>query len=289
MTTTAPATPTEGEFRQSYYGAGEHPDPEGELNRLRLQATASWPKEARVLREFGIRPDADLLEVGSGPGFTTELLLQEVPQGSVTCLELEPHQIAEATGYLQRRAASPPRIIEGSILDAPLPDASFDLVHARFVLQHVPDPVQALTEMRRLLRPGGRTVIVDIDDRLWGSVHPSADLPVIEKIIEGRVAMQAARGGDRLIGRRVPALLREAGYTDIRVEAVAVSSDELGMAALEPQLNVRSRYALMVDQNPEAAAAVAHVADLVDQFLALPDASAMLLVFMFTGVKPEQS
>jgi ubiquinone/menaquinone biosynthesis C-methylase UbiE len=253
---------------QSYYGAGEHPHPDLELDRLRIQATASWGKEARVLREFGIRPDMDVLEVGCGPGFTTELLLEEVPAGSVTCLELEQHQIDE-----------------GSVTDAPFPAESFDLTHARFVLQHVPDPAKALAEAHRVLRPGGLCVLADVDDRLWGSVFPTPDLPAIEQVIEGRIRMQAERGGDRLIGRRIPQLLKAAGFSDIRVEAIAIASDELGMAMLEPQLNIRSRYALMVEANPEAAEAVRQLADAVDEFLAHPQASAMLLMFMYSGRK----
>src|SRR4051812_24341380 len=168
---------------QSYYGAGEHPHPDLELDRLRIQATASWGKEARVLREFGIRPDMDVLEVGCGPGFTTELLLEEVPAGSVTCLELEQHQIDEATGYLGARDRL--TMVQGSVTDAPFPAESFDLTHARFVLQHVPDPAKALAEAHRVLRPGGLCVLADVDDRLWGSVFPTPDLPAIEQVIEG--------------------------------------------------------------------------------------------------------
>ncbi|MFJ6379387.1 methyltransferase domain-containing protein [Kitasatospora sp. NPDC092039] len=283
-------TDTTGADRaQSYYGAGEHPDPEGELNRLRLQATASWEKEARVMRQFGLRPDMDALEIGCGPGFTTELFLNDLPDGSLTCLELEPYQIEQARGYLGEHDEKRLRIVQGSVVESPLPDESFDLAHARFVLQHVPQPEQALAEIHRMLRPGGLAVIADVDDRLWGSVFPSPDLPAIEQVIEGRIRMQAERGGDRLIGRRIPQLLRAAGFTDIKVEAVAVSSDELGMAALEPQLNIRSRYALMVDENPAAAEAVRQLADAVDEFLALPEASAMLLVFLYSGRKPERA
>ncbi|KAB8196074.1 methyltransferase domain-containing protein [Nonomuraea phyllanthi] len=270
----------------SYYGAGEHPHPENELNRLKIQATASWPKEARVMREWGLRPDADVLEIGAGPGFITELLLQEVPQGSVTALELEEHQIAEAKAYLGPHDESRLRFVQGSVMEQPLPDAAFDVAHARFLLQHVPDPLGALRETHRVLRPGGQVVIADVDDALWGSVHPAPRLPVIDQVIQMRIDLQAERGGDRLIGRRIPKLLVAAGFEQIKVEAVAVSSDELGMEMLEPQLNIRSRYAMMVALNPAAEDAVRELADAVDEFLASPLSSAMLLVFMYSGVKP---
>ena len=71
-----------------------------ELERLRDQALISWPVEVRNLKSFGLRDNMSVLEVGSGPGFVTEQLVDLVPVGSVTALEIDPVLIEKARAYL---------------------------------------------------------------------------------------------------------------------------------------------------------------------------------------------
>jgi len=270
----------------SYYMPGEHPKPENEIHRLRQQVLASWSKEVRVLKEFGLAPDMDVLEIGSGPGFITEQLLAEVPDGSITCLELDEGLLASARDLLSGTDPARLRLINGSVLASGLPDEQFDLAHARLVLQHVPGTLDALTETHRVLRPGGRFVVTDVDDALWGMLHPMPDLPEFDEVVRLRIELQASRGGNRLIGRELPALMRAAGFTDIRVEAIAISSDEVGLDVLAPQLNIRSRTAAMVAVNPAAERPCEVVADAMDEFVKRPDAAMLLLLFMYSGTKP---
>jgi ubiquinone/menaquinone biosynthesis C-methylase UbiE len=278
MTTTTPR-PT------SYYLPGEHPKPENELARLARQATLSWDKEARILRDHGLAPDHDVLEVGSGPGYISELLLREIPDGTLTCLELEEHLMEHARGHLAG-AGSRLTLVDGSVLDAPLPDASFDLAYARLVVQHVPGPEKALAEMHRMLRPGGRVVVGDVNDEVWGWVTPELGTPAFQEVLRARIDLQVERGGDRLIARRLPRLLREAGFEDIRVDAVLVSSDEFGMDDMRPQMDFRSRTAAMVAAKPECGPAVEATADAVDAWLGEPHASVNMLMYMFSATKP---
>ena len=64
------------------------------------------------------------------------------------------------------------RVLQGSVEENGLPDASFDLVTFRYVLQHLRRPSQALAEAWRLLRPGGHLVVVETDDMLGGVMDP---------------------------------------------------------------------------------------------------------------------
>src|SRR5712691_745235 len=61
-----------------------------DVDRLRAQAILSWPREARALAQLGLQDGMSIVEVGSGPGFITERLLDDLPHSSVTAVELDP-------------------------------------------------------------------------------------------------------------------------------------------------------------------------------------------------------
>jgi SAM-dependent methyltransferase len=76
----------------TYFSAGLEP----ELQRLKAQVEISWQKEAGALRRLGVDRAASVLEMGSGPGFVTEKLLELVPEGSVTSVDVDAALIARA-------------------------------------------------------------------------------------------------------------------------------------------------------------------------------------------------
>jgi SAM-dependent methyltransferase len=103
---------------------------------------------------------------------------------------------------------------------------AFDFAIARFLYQHLPDPVAAARETLRLLKPGGKFVLVDVDDHLWGIADPPR--PTDAALVERGIAAQAAQGGDRLVGRKLLRILRAAGFEDRELDLVVYSSDLAG-------------------------------------------------------------
>ncbi|RAJ36136.1 methyltransferase family protein [Kitasatospora sp. SolWspMP-SS2h] len=289
MTTTAAPQPTAAPKPsvavpgESSYTADVHPDLDFELDRLRNQALLVWSKEVRLLRSLGLRPDTDLLEVGSGPGFVTGQLLREVPQGTVTALELDADLLERSRHNLRGADTSRLTLVPGSILDSGLPGDSADLALVRMVLQHLPQPEAALAELHRLVRPGGRVVVTDVDDHVWGVLDPA--LPKLQPILDRRNELQAVRGGNRLIGRRLGRLLKAAGFTDITVDAIAVSSDELGLDALLPQIDIAPRLALLLQEGIVTEQEMAELLAEREEFLAHPDPAVLLTMFVVSGRK----
>ncbi len=100
--------------------------------------------------------------MGCGPGTITVDLARRVAPGRTRGLDRVGDVLEQARAY----AASQGVAVEfaaGDIYDLSLPVASFDVVHAHQVLQHLTDPVRALRELRRLLRPGGVFAARDSD------------------------------------------------------------------------------------------------------------------------------
>jgi ubiquinone/menaquinone biosynthesis C-methylase UbiE len=220
--------------RDSSYVASEMPiGLEKEIERLRDQALMGWEKEARDLTWFGLRDGMAVLELGSGPGFVTEQLLELAPNGSVTGLEIDPVLIERAEKYLHGKGEGRWRIVKGSVMNMDLPDNSFDFAYARLLFQHLPDPVGAAKEVFRVLKPGGKLVIGDIDDKLHLFDPPPS--PEVEVIQQRFHEEQTKKGGNRYVGRKLPRILKQAGFPKVDLEMIMLHNDVVGTEKLTPK------------------------------------------------------
>ncbi|WP_244524117.1 methyltransferase domain-containing protein [Blastococcus sp. DSM 46786] len=109
-----------------------------------------------------LRPGLDLLDVGCGPGTITVDLAARVAPGRVLGLDLSADPLDEARAGADRAGVEVTFAV-GDVYALDVPDASFDVVHAHQVLQHLTDPVAALREMARVCRPGGLVAVRDVD------------------------------------------------------------------------------------------------------------------------------
>jgi ubiquinone/menaquinone biosynthesis C-methylase UbiE len=107
-----------------------------------------------------LAPGLDLLDVGCGPGNLTAALARRVAPGRVVGLDRAPDVVAAAAADF---TADNLAFTTGDVYALDYPDASFDIVHAHQVLQHITDPVAALRDLRRVLRPGGLLAARDSD------------------------------------------------------------------------------------------------------------------------------
>lgn len=257
-------------------------DLEGEIKRLRDQVLVSWQKEARTLKWFGLQDGMSVLELGSGPGFYTEQLLEMLPNSSITALEIDPVLIKNAEQYLQDKGGERLRFVEASIVETGLPDDSFDFAIARLLFRHLPDAVAAAKEVRRVLKPGGQLVVIDADSELIGITDP----PILEyqALREKGQQIQTTRGTNRKIGRQLWRILKEAGFQNLDLEAVISHSDDRGIEAFKHTLDVglalpAVKLGLLSEQDIESLVAAG------EKFLASPNAFILVLWLMACGEK----
>jgi ubiquinone/menaquinone biosynthesis C-methylase UbiE len=169
------------------------------------------------------RHGESILDVGCGQGQFTRLM-QEVTCSRVLAIEADVEQISRATRIASEapphRGAPPIEWRRGDAGDLPLkPEeiGTFDLAHARFILEHVDDPQRVVQGIARALRPGGRAVLLD-DDHDGLRLHPA--VPSLDAVWAAYQRTYTAEGKDPLIGRRLPAHLAEAGLTPTRSDVV---------------------------------------------------------------------
>jgi SAM-dependent methyltransferase len=184
------------------YIHGTEPSEQARLALLNRMTNAAFVEFLRVA------PGSRVLEVGSGLGILAAEVAASAAGVDVVGVELSAAQISAAT------PAPGVTFRQGDANSLDFPDASFDLVYARYLLEHVADPGRVLREMRRVTKPGGRVGACENDVSVLRFDPPC---PAFDRAWDVFVRFQATLGGDALIGRRLYRLFRGAGFDDVQL------------------------------------------------------------------------
>ena len=186
--------------------------------RLRVLPRLFDAATARALAAVGVRDGWTCLEVGAGGGTVAHWLAEQVaPTGSVLCTDIDPRHIAASLPNL--------RIERHDVASDPLPDAHFDLIHARLVLIHIPERIAVLGRLAAALKPGGWLVIEDFDTV---SMLPDSSVNPCEVQLFTAEAMRRfmIRGGvDPRFGRTLYGRFRALGLSDVSAEGRVLMFD----------------------------------------------------------------
>ncbi len=162
--------------------------------------------------EAGLQPEYKVADIGCGSGVITAQIAELLTTGKVVGFDTNSRLIAIAKMLAQQTAKMNIRL--GNVYSLPnVPDNSFDFVYARLIFQHLDQPILALQEIYRILKPGGTVLIQDIDDG-WVKLYPEP--PELRKLITIANQLQAKRGGDRTVGRKLVQYLSKAGFQQIK-------------------------------------------------------------------------
>ena len=183
-----------------------HGHAESVLRSHRARTAAN--SAAYLLPHLG--PADQLLDVGSGPGTITADLAGLVAE--VVAVEIDDPAAALTRAGLADRGVTNAEVVVGDVHALDLADASFDVVHAHQVLQHVADPVAALREMARVVRPGG---VIGVRDSDYAAFAWYPRLPALDRWLELYQQAARANGGEPDAGRHLLAWAHAAGLEDV--------------------------------------------------------------------------
>jgi ubiquinone/menaquinone biosynthesis C-methylase UbiE len=186
-------------------------DDDAARNLVRSYVTADVIEQRRIVRSaLQLATGDDVLDVGSGPGLlTAEMALEVGPSGTVTGIDPSEQMIA-----LARERDPTTTFVHGTATELPFRDASFDAVTSTQVYEYVDDVPGALAEARRVLRPGGRLLVLDTD---WDSiVWHSRDETRMRRVL----AAWDEHLVDPYLPRRLRGLLTGAGFVVRAIEIV---------------------------------------------------------------------
>ena len=194
---------------------------EKEQQRLRDQARfLEWI----VYQSVNLSNAATLLEVGCGVGAQTEILLRRFPDLHVTGVDLNPKQLGAAQKNLNSLPGMKGRWelheMPGDALR--FPSHHFDASFLCWILEHVPSPAAILSDVKRVLKPGGEIYVTEV---LNSSFFLDPYSPHTWKYWMALNDYQFEQAGDPFVGAKLGNLLLAAGYRDIQTEVKTMYFD----------------------------------------------------------------
>ncbi len=165
---------------------------------------------------------SSVLEAGCGVGAQTVTLAKNSPGAQIVSVDISPESVAEARRKTEAAGITNVEFRQADIFSLPFGPESFDHVFVCFVLEHLPQPVEALAILKRLLKPGGTMTVIEGDH---GSAYFHPDSAAARRAIQCQVKLQRAAGGNALIGRQLYPLMVETGLEEVHVSPRMVYAD----------------------------------------------------------------
>jgi SAM-dependent methyltransferase len=165
-----------------------------------------------------------VLEVGCGVGAQTRLLVRRSPQALFTSIDISEKSLATAQRLKKEPGFERVTFRQEDINHLSVADETFDHVFICFVLEHLDDPVAALVQLKRVLKPSGTVTVIEGDH---GSCFWHPETPASVAAWNGLITAQRNIGHDPNIGRRLTPLLTEAGFEIKRCEPAWLYADRL--------------------------------------------------------------
>jgi len=214
-----------------------------EVNRLKAQVDLFFKREFELYKKNGLKDGMNIIECGSGPGFLLMNILKEMPKCTATALEIDNFlvDILKSNSKLNNKQLFD--VKHASIYDTKLPDNTFDFAISRLVIEHLQEPLKAIKELNRILKPGGKLVLVSNDFDYHLLTFPI--IPELDEMYKAYCQSRFSENGNPLIGRQLPMLISKSGFSDVQIDIVCVHSSIEGDKAFLKAENVNISKSLV--------------------------------------------
>lgn len=182
-------------------------------NATEFMAQRTFESHGRFFAEY-LDESHLVLDVGCGPGSITAGIAQRV--ASVHAIDSGKSQIEVARKRAEHERIQNIEFRTGSCYQLPYDDESFDRVFSHALMEHLAQPLKALAEFRRVLKPGGILGVCSPD---FGRRLLVPHSPELDEAAEAYTALQSSNGGDLQIGRKLGSYVSEAGFDDVTLTA----------------------------------------------------------------------
>jgi len=188
---------------------------------IRLQDQASTLVEL-LHSDTEYPPGSKILEAGCGVGAQTVTLAKNSPGALITSIDISQTSVNEARNKVEMAGLTNVKFEQADIFKLPYEHDFFDHIFLCFVLEHLPQPVEALKMLKQHLKQGGTITVIEGDH---GSAYFHPDSSAAHKAIQCQVELQKQAGGNAMIGRQLYPLLSCAGFRSVRVSPRMVYVD----------------------------------------------------------------
>ncbi|MBC7817672.1 MAG: methyltransferase domain-containing protein [Planctomycetaceae bacterium] len=163
-----------------------------------------------------LTPGVSVLDCGCGPGSITLSIASRIGNGQVVGIDFGESQIQRANETAKDRGISNAVFQRADCYSLPFEDASFDFIFSNALMEHLTDPVRAMRELLRVLKPGGAIGVSAPD---WGGFVLASPSDELTAAVAAYMSLQTRNGGDVQVGRKLGSHLAVAGFVNCQMSA----------------------------------------------------------------------
>ncbi|AFZ38310.1 Methyltransferase type 11 (plasmid) [Stanieria cyanosphaera PCC 7437] len=196
-----------------------------EKDRLNYQANSLLPLEEKIWLDAGLKEGMQIVDLGCGTGTISIAIAKKFPNADILGVDCSERLLDSARQLQKQKHLTNVKFVLGDVYALNLSNGVSDFVYGRLLFQHLAEPVKALKEIARVLKPEGKVCLVDVADS-WFALNPEP--PAFRTLREGLRTIQASQGGDARVGYKLGSYLSKAGFSNVKTRVEVVTSDRLG-------------------------------------------------------------